>query len=142
MEKKDVILAEKDFKTIIKAFGTVSSELLRHSAFFTEMLKNGSISDSQPERMKEFIKATDLIQKIVSSCVIALGKSAGCDLEVVDVFLNSILAKYQFESSKEKMAMQVRLAAYFIHILNDKEKPAERTNKDFAIEVKPNGIKN
>ena len=142
MEKKEITLAESEFRTIIKAFGTVSSELLRHIAFFTEILKNGSISDSQPERVKEFIKATDLIQKIVLGSVIALGKSAGCGPEMVETFFKAVTAKFQFESDNEEMEMLDGLEAYFTVILNDMVKPAERTNKDFAIKVKPNGIKN
>lgn len=144
MEKKEIILAEAEFRTIIKSFGSVSCELLKHNGFFNDILEGNSISDSQKGYIKDLMKSTDLIQKIVLSSVIAMGSSDGCSVDAVDVFVKEIKAKFQFKSYDEEMEMAVGLAAYFTNLLTDKEKSAKRTNKDtaFALEVKPNGVKN
>ena len=143
MEKKEIILAEAEFRTIIKAFGTVSSELLKHSTFFTDMLANNSISDSQKGYIKNLMKSTDFIQKIVLSSAILMGKSAGCALETVETFFKAITVTFKFESDNEEIEMLDGLFAYFNNLLNDMN-AAERTNKDtaFAINIKPNGVKN
>lgn len=142
MEKKEIILAEAEFRTIIKSFGSVSCELLKHNGFFNDILEGNSISDSQKGYIKNLMKSTDLVQKIVINSVMALGASAGYVPETFETFFKAITAKFQFESDNEEMEMLSGLAAYFTHLLNDKEKSAKRKNKDFAIEVKPNGIKN
>ena len=99
MEKKEIILDEGKCNEIIEALGKVSSELLRHSAFFTEMLKNGSNSDSQEDEMKERIKSTHLAQKILLVCVMLLGHPS----ESMDTFFRSTMATFQFESDDEEM---------------------------------------
>lgn len=142
MEKKEIILDEGKFTESIEVLGCVSSELLKHNGFFNDMLVNGSVSDSQADEIKKLIKSTDLVQKIVLICVTILGKSGGCVLETVEAFFKAITAKFEFESNDEEMEMLDGLAAYFTNISNEIKMPAERTNKDFVLKVKPNGIKN
>lgn len=142
MEKKEIILAKAEFRTIIRSFGNASCELLKHNGFFNDILEGNSISDSQKGYIKNLMKSTDVVQKIVINSVMALGASAGYVPETVETFFKAITAKFQFESDNEEMEMLSGLAAYFTHLLNDKEKSAKRKNKDFAIEVKPNGVKN
>lgn len=138
MEKKEIILAKAEFRTIIRSFGNVSCELLKHNGFFNDILEGNSISDSQKGYIKNLMKSTDVVQKIVINSVMALGASAGYVPETVETFFKAITAKFQFESDNEEMEMLSGLAAYFTHLLNDKDKSAKRKNKDFAIEVKPN----
>ena len=142
MEKKEIILAKAEFRTIIRSYGNVFCELLKHNGFFNDILEDNSISDSQKGYIKNLMKGTDLVQNIVIHCVMALGASAGCIPETVETFFKVITANFQFESDNEEMEMLDGLAAYFTYLLNDKEKSAKRKNKDFAIEVKPNGVKN
>lgn len=144
MEKKEIILAEKEFNVFIQALGGVSAELLLHSSFFNELLKGNSVSDSQASKIKKLIKSTDIIQEMVFSCVMALGTSASRIPGTVDAFLNYILNKFQFEDRDQEQEMRSVLTLYFSAVLKspDIDTPAERKNKDFAIEVKPNGIKN
>lgn len=142
MEKKEIILAKAEFRTIIRSFGAVSCELLKHNGFFNDILEGNSISDSQKGYIKNLMKSTDVVQEIVINSVMALGASAGYVPETVETFFKAITAKFQFESDNEEMEMLSGLAAYFTHLLNDKDKSAKRKNKVFAIEVKPNGVKN
>ena len=142
MEKKEIIAAS-EFNRVIEALGCVSCELLKHSGFFNDMLVNGSNSDSQSDEIKKFIESTDFVQKMLLICVTILGKSDGRTSEAMEDFFGSIVASLHPESDDEEMEMLDGLAAYFTVLLNDMEKPAERTkDTPFALKVKPNGIKN
>lgn len=142
MEKKEII-AESEFNRVIEALGCVSCELLKHSGFFNDMLVNGSNSDSQADEMKKFIESTDFVQKMLLICVTILGKSDGRTSEAMEDFFGSIVASLHPESDVEEMDILAGLASYFSTRLDNIEKPTERTkDTPFAIEVKPNGIKN
>ena len=142
MENREIIV-ESEFNRVIEALGCVSCELLKHSGFFNDMLANGSNSDSQADEIKKFIESTDFVQKMLLICVTILGKSDGRTSEAMEDFFGSIVASLHPESDDEEMEILAGLASYFSTRLDNIEKPTERTkDTPFAIEVKPNGIKN